>query len=204
MTIIAIRRQKGSLYSVLTDEGFEIVIDSATLEAAEDVALGEEIDEERMEELQAQSDCNRARLRSLELVARKEYCRAELLRKLNTFPSEAAQAAADEMEKLGFVDDERYAEMYAQDAYNLKKHGKRRVSYDLTQRGIDRDIAERVAQELAPDPAEALDSLLLGRLGSDLETEAGCRRCIATLSRYGYDNQDIAAAMRRRAYGGED
>lgn len=204
MTVIAIRRQKGSLYSVLTDEGYEIIIDSATLEAAEDVAVGEDIDEERLEELQAQSDYNRARIRSLELVARKEYCRAELLRKLGDYPEQAASAAADEMERLGLVDDERYARMYAEAAYSLKKHGWRRVSYDLSQKGVDRDTAASVARELAPEPSEVLDELLAGRLGSDLETEAGCRRCIATLTRYGYESRDIAAAMRRRAYGSEE
>lgn len=197
MTVIAIRRQKGSMYSVLTDSGYEIIIDTATLEQAEDIAVGMETDAERMDELQAQSDYNRARLRSLELVARKEYCRAELLRKLNTFPEEAASAAADEMERLGFVDDRRFAEMYADEAYRVKLHGRRRVAYDLCQRGVDRHVAEEAARELAPDPAEALDQLLEGRMGARLQSEADFRRCIATLTRYGYDMGDISAALRR-------
>ena len=201
MTVIAIRRQKAGLYAVITDGDVEVIIDAATLEAAEDIAVGCETDEERLEELQAQSDYNRARIRSLELVAKKEYCRAELIRKLTAvYPRTAAELAADEMERLGFLDDERYAEMYADAAYRLKKHGRRRVSYDLAQKGIDRDLAGRIANELAPDPAEALDELLAGRIGNDLETEAGCRRCIATLTRYGYEGADIAAAMRRKAY----
>jgi len=204
MIVTAIRRHKGSLYLVMTDEGVEIIIDAPTLEAAEDIAVGFETDEERLEELQAQSDYNRARIRSLELVAKKEYCRAELVHKLSSaYPREAAERAADEMERIGFLDDERYAEMYADSAYRLKHHARRRVSYDLSQKGIDRELARRVAGELAPDPAQALDELLAGRLGNDLETEAGCRRCIATLTRYGYENADIAAAMRRRAYGEE-
>jgi len=197
MTVIAIRRQKGSLYSVLTDSGHEIIIDTSTLEQADDIAVGLETDEERMDELQALSDYNQARLRALELVARKEYCRTELLRKLNTYPDEAAAAAADEMERLGFVDDRRFAEMYADEAYRVKSHGQRRVAYDLCRRGVDRSIAEEAARELAPDPAEALDRLLEGRLGARLNTEADFRRCIATLTRYGYETGDITAALRR-------
>ena len=204
MRVISIHRQKGNIYSVLTDDGCEAMLDSSTLEGAEDIAVGYETTAERLEELQIQSDYNRARIRSLELVAKKEYCRAELLRKLEGFPEAAAEAAADEMERLGFVDDERYAQMYAEAAFRLKKHGWRRVSYDLSQKGIDRNVAEKVAKELAPEPAAVLDEILAGRVGADLETEAGCRRCIATLSRYGYDNADIAAAMRRRAYGSEN
>jgi len=204
MEIISIRRHKGNLFAVVADDGTEILIDSATLEKADDIAVGFETDEERMAELQLQSDYNRARIRSLELVARKEYCRAELMHKLTAhFSEEASELAVDEMERLGFVDDERYAEMYADSAYRLKKHGYRRVSHDLIQKGIDRDTARRVARELAPEPAEALDELLAGRIGNDLESEAGCRRCIATLTRYGYEGADIAAAMRRKAYGEE-
>ncbi len=200
MTVVAIRRVKGGLFTVITDGDIEITVDSTTLEAAEDIFVGCETDVERLEELQLQSDYNRARIRSLELVAKKEYCRAELMRKLRAgFPEQACELAADEMERLGFVDDERYAQMYADAAYRLRKHGRRRVSYDLAQKGIDRHLASRVADELAPDPAEVLDELLAGRIGNDLETEAGCRRCIATLTRYGYEGADIAAAMRREA-----
>lgn len=205
MTVIAIRRQKGDLFTVITDEDTEIVINSATLEAAQDIAVGCETDEERLQELQLQSDYDRARVRSLELVARKEYCRAELVRRLSaTYPSEATELAADEMERLGFLDDERYAQMYADAAYRLKKHGRRRVSYDLAQKGIERGLAEQIARELAPEPAQALDELLAGRIGADLESEAGCRRCIATLTRYGYEMGDIAAAMRRKVYADEE
>lgn len=205
MTVIAIRRQKGDLFAVITDEDTEIVINAATLDAAQDIAVGCEADEERLQELQLQSDYDRARVRSLELVARKEYCRAELIRKLSAaFSSEAAELAADEMERLGFLDDERYAQMYADAAYRLKRHGRRRVSYELAQKGIERGLAEQTARELAPDPAQALDELLAGRIGADLESEAGCRRCIATLTRYGYEMGDIAAAMRRKAYADEE
>lgn len=205
MIITAIRRQRAGLYLILTDEGLEITLDTPTLEAADDLAVGLDLEEERLLELQAQSDYNRARVRSLELVAKKEYCRAELIAKLSQqYSEEAAELAADEMERLGFVDDERYAEMYADAAFRLKKHGRRRVAADLAQKGIDRALADSTARALAPDPGEALDELLCGRLGRDLETEAGCRRVINTLVRYGYEMGDILAALRRKVDEEED
>ena len=41
------------------------------------------------------------------------------------------------------------------------------------------------------------ETLLAGKLSRDLDTEAGVRRCINTLVRYGYESSDIYAALRR-------
>jgi len=199
MTITAIKRKKGDLYTVETDEG-SADVDIRTLEQAADVAQGFSVTPERLAELAYQSECRRARSKSLKLVAVREMCCAGLRRKLGDagFSREACEYVIAEMETLGFVSDSRYAEMYAEELYRVKKYAPRRVSHELINKGISRELAEETAHRLAPDTAETLSLLLEGRLGDELDTDSGRRRCAMTLNRYGYDPADIHAAIRRR------
>ncbi|MBQ9993905.1 MAG: regulatory protein RecX [Clostridia bacterium] len=199
MLITAIRRQRGGLFAVMCGEETVALVDQTALEETE-LAVGEDIDIARVDEIARLADYRRARAKALAVISRREICRAELTAKLSAdFSEDICDGVADEMEQLGLVDDTRYAEMYADQLYRLKHYGYRRVAHELAQKGIDRSLAEQVASELAPDAREEIASLLEGRLARDLDTEAGVRRCINTLCRYGYEMSDIYAALRRLA-----
>ncbi len=201
MLISAIRRQKGTLFAIYSEGEQMAVLDIQVLESADDLAVGLDVSEERLSELQDQSDLRRARNKALSMVARRELCRKGLIRKLcdNGFDSDIAECTADEMERLDFVNDRRYAEMTADEMYRIQKYARRRVSYELSQKGIDRELASEIAAELEPDAAEVLDELLGGRLARDTDSEAGIRRCMNTLMRYGYETHDIYSALKRLA-----
>lgn len=199
MTVTAIKKTRdGSLCIYCDGEPFCTLCEAVFLES--EIELGCEIGEERLCELMRDSDYKKARNRALGYVAKRELCRRQLIRKLKEsgFDEELALLAADELEELGFIDDSRFAAMSAEDMFRYKKYGLRRVVYELTQKGVERDIAQQAAEECCPDADEALDELLSGRLGSDLETEGGLRRCRNTLERYGYESSQISAAIRRR------
>lgn len=140
--------------------------------------------------------------KGLNIVARKEVCRARMYTQLaDDFGGEAAGWACDELERLGLVDDRRYAGLYAERQFSEKNFYIRRVEYDLCGKGIDRELARQVCAELAPDQEEALAGLLSGRLGRDLGDQAGVRRTTATLIRYGYEPEAIRRAIRAHGEG---
>ena len=205
MTITSIVRQRGDLFVIEADGEQAALLDLRTLEDADDLAVGFEVSEERMAQLQLESDCHRARSKALKLVSGREMCRVGLIRKLSDagFSEEACASAAEEMEKLGFIRDERYAEMYAEELYRVKRYAAQRVVYELTQRGIARDLAQDIASRLAPDAKQTLRELINDRLAKDMESESGRRRCYNTLSRYGYTAGDIRSAMREFAADGQ-
>lgn len=197
--ITAIERSSKGLYAVMADGEQAALLDSHILEQADDLAVGFELTAERLEELQLLSDCRRARAKALNLAAGRELCRAGVIRKLSDagYCEEACRYAADSLEELGLVNDERYAEMLAEELYSAKRYAERRVAAELTQRGIEKALAAETAARLAPDAAEALDDLLTGRLARQTDTEAGRRRTANTLLRYGYSSSDVRSAMRR-------
>ncbi len=90
------------------------------------------------------------------LLARRSWSRQGLLDRLQErgVPAERAQAAVVDLESLGYVDDERYAEGWAQ-ARAQRGLGARRIAEELKQKGVGRDLAARAARESFSDVSEA-------------------------------------------------
>ncbi len=105
-----------------------------------------------------------AKERALALLNRRDYSRAELIRKLTEKGASEAEAtdAVDRLVELGFVDDARYAPILVRH-YAAKGYG-----------------AQRVRQELhAADPARALGrrAARTAGAGRDDRPPAGCPAC---------------------------
>jgi regulatory protein len=77
----------------------------------------------------------------MDLLARREHSRQELLNKLTTKgfePEEAAEAVAG-LEADGLVNDSRFVESFT--AYRIRRgQGPMKIGHDLEQRGIPRDM----------------------------------------------------------------
>ena len=87
-----------------------------------------------------------------QLLARRSWSRQGLLDRLQArgVPVERAQAALADLESLGYVDDKRYAEGWAQ-ARAQRGLGARRIAEELKQKGVGRDLAERAVRESFED-----------------------------------------------------
>ncbi len=147
-----------------------------------------------------------AKQRALVLLDRRDYSRAELLRKLaeKGFEQAAAEAAVDRLVSLGFVDDARYAPIVVRH-YAAKGYGAQRIRGELQRRGIPRALWDDAMAEM-PAQDETLDRLLCARLkGADLADRAALKRAADALQRRGYSWDEINAAVeRRRAENEED
>lgn len=197
--ITAVRRKRGDLYEVYSGDEIAAVIDAQTFTEEDGVAAGEYISESELERVTGKADRRLARNKALGIVSRREISSALLIRKLKDsgFGEDAAEYAAEEMERLGFVNDERCAEMMAEDIYHLKHFARRRCAYELTQKGIDRELAESTAARLEPEPKAAIFDLLTGKLARDMDSEAGIKRSTNTLIRYGFEPSDIREVLAR-------
>lgn len=198
--IIRISRS-GRNYTVICDDGSEYVIDSDALRSS-GLEPGDEVEQTVLEELAYRTAYKAARERALYTVGRREMCREGLIRLLTAKDGcthEIASEVADEMEELGFINELRFAQMLADYLYREKHYGCRRVVMDMTVKGVCRELAESVASEYQPDVSEALDELLSGRMGRELDTPTGIRRAMNNLLRYGYSAGDIRSAIERAA-----
>lgn len=205
LTITGITREKRK-YIIDCGGELTVTLDADTFDLA-DLEVGDEVDEELLRELASRSAYKAARNKALYAIGRRELCRGGLIQLLTRGDGgcdhEIAAQVADEMEQLGFINDTRYAGMLADYLYREKHFGHRRVVMEMVNKGLDRELADTVAGQYRPDPAEALDTLLEGRLGRELDSPAGVRRAMNNLLRYGYYPGEIRAAIERRA-GGEE
>ncbi|MBE6759995.1 MAG: hypothetical protein E7554_07900 [Ruminococcaceae bacterium] len=203
LTITSISREKRK-YIIDCDGELTVTLDADTFELA-GLEPGDEVDEALLTELASRSAYKAARQKALYAIGRRELCRGGLIQLLTRgdCDRETASQVADEMEQLGFINDTRYAGMLAEYLYRDKHFGHRRVVMEMISKGLDREQAEIAAEQYRPDPAEALDELLDGRIGRELNTQTGVRRAMNNLLRYGYYPGEIRAAIQRRV-GGED
>lgn len=109
---------------------------------------------------------------------------------------ETIAAALAELERLGNLDDARFARLFAEDRRTLDGWGPERIERRLTQMGVD---AELIASVTARDPAEELDAavaVLRRRLPVPPDDDRGREKALGLLVRRGYDLDTAYAAVR--------
>lgn len=143
-----------------------------------------------------------ARAAALRLLGRREYTRAELVRKL----SERGYAPADVESTLqrlageGLLDDRRVAAAHVRVASRVKGRGRLRIARELDARGIDADIVrETLAALPEEEDAEALARILSRRNVPPRLSMAERRKVFQQMLRRGFPSDAIARALRARA-----
>ena len=139
-----------------------------------------------------------AKKRALWLLDKRDYSRAELLKKLTEkgYAEETAAAAVDRLAELGFVDDARYAPIVVRH-YAAKGYGARRVQAELQRRGIPKELWDAAMAEM-PEQDESVDRLLRSRMrGADPSDRAALKKASDALVRRGYGWDEISAAVER-------
>ena len=139
-----------------------------------------------------------AKRKALSLLDRRDYSRAELLRKLDEkgYDAAAAEEAVDRLVYLGFVDDARYAPIVVRH-YAAKGYGAQRIRGELQRRGIPKELWDTAMAEM-PQQDETLDRLLRSRLkGAPVGDRDALRKATDALRRKGYGWDEISAAVER-------
>ena len=79
-----------------------------------------------------------ARQRMAGLCSRREYSRADILKKLEPFGLDGEECARvlAELQAEGYIDEARYARSFVNDRFRLHHWGRRKIRYELIGRGI--------------------------------------------------------------------
>lgn len=189
-------RRKG-LTALFIDGEFAVSVDTETF-VRSGLRLGEELTDEQLHQLILKSDARRAQEKALYLLEHRAHSHKELVDKVaRVVPREAAERAVDHLEELGLVNDEEYAKRFAAELFERKGCSVSRVRWELIKKGIDRETAEQIVEENAPDPVQAILRLIERKYARSLGDEKGRRRTIAALQRLGYHWDDIKSALKR-------
>lgn len=187
MQITDITQTKKGRFSLIVDGEFKFSVDDVTL-TEKHISVGKTVTEAELEEIKEASDLRRAKEKAFSLLNYRDHSKKELFDKIKrTSSEEAAEAALDRMEELGYIDDESYALRLASDMFNLKLYGPIKVRYELSKRGIADEYIEQALIN-APDMRENIRRLLNGKLKKYI----GDRKKInAKLYALGYYYDDI-------------
>ena len=156
-----------------------------------------EINEEELARLRNCVNSRRAFNKAVELISRREHSRKEIITKLTQRSyGEVAAEVADELERLGYLNDERFAVMYAKELKLRKNMGKRRIAQELYIKGISRDIIESITEDIDENPFEDIIEIINRKYLRYLGDEKGRNRTVNALVRLGYGYSDIKTALK--------
>jgi regulatory protein len=195
MLITAIEPRRKNLSALFIEGEFAVNIDTETL-LKSGLKTGHELTDERLHELIQASESRRASEKALYLLEHRSHSQKELAEKISRVTSrQAAEAAAQHMADIGLVNDGDYARSLAASLLHTKGFSASRAQRELLQKGIDKELAQQIVEETAPEPVEKIKELIRKKYGRTLGDEKGRRRSIAALQRLGYHWEDIRAAF---------
>ena len=195
MTITEIRKRRGRLYLLVLDGEPAMTVDIRTFEESP-YRVGSSLSEEELRALLDESGRRRAEEKAVYLLSRGDHSRRGLEEKLRRFSDrEAAAQAAQRMEELGYVNDERYALRLARDLTERKLYPRRRAVQELCARGVDRELAVRAVEETEKEDLDKALELIVKKHYNRLHDEDGRRKAGAALARYGFDGGTIRRAL---------
>lgn len=161
---------------------------------------GDEINERELAAFKDAAGSRRAFNAGADLISRREHSTKELYSKLcKRFEPEFAADAVARLCEIGLLNDKRFAEMYADELYRKKGMGKRRILFELSQKGIDNDLAQSAVEELFEDEEDNIQRIVdiiekkYYNIGNDEKVR---RRAWAGLQRLGYSFDEIRRAQR--------
>ena len=194
MRITAIEPRRKCMCALYLDGEFVMNLDSRTLiENRFDV--GREIDDEDLREIIKLSNERRAKEKALWLISYRDHSKKELAEKIKrTADEESAQKAVERMEELGLVNDELYAQRYANKLIYSKHMSKKAVVFELAKKGIDKDVAEEILEDIEVDERDQIREVI-DRKYKNLNDEKIKRRAVSALQRLGYRWDDIRSVL---------
>jgi regulatory protein len=133
---------------------------------------------------------------------RRDHTVAEIARVLARKRVEPAviDSVIGELCEQGYLDDERFAQRFADDRRRLDGWGAERIERKLAELGVDREfIAGAVACQSADAELEAAVALLQRRFPQPPQTPRDCERAFGMLIRKGYELELAHDAIRRHA-----
>lgn len=159
---------------------------------------GSKIDEREIENINFEIDSFKAKSRALNLLSYRAHSKKELQDKLKRrLDEKSAKIAADKMEQIGLLNDENYARDFASHLQKNKMYAKKRISYELSKKGIDEEIISEVLNNLELSEDETLEKAVSKK---SIENEKEKRRLIAHLMRLGYSWSQINRFLKSEDY----
>ena len=193
---LSIKEGKANKIHIYVDDEYRATVDSDYW-YSEKYRNYKEINEEELTELLDAVSFRRAYNKGLDLLSRRPHGTKELVKKLceKGHEKESAEKACDRLLELGLLNDEEFARMLANELYERKGYGIKRIKQELVFRGIEREIAENAIESLDIDTQTRIILVIKKKYLNKINDEKGRKRAVDGLMRLGYSYFDIKNAL---------
>jgi regulatory protein len=191
-TVTSIEAQKHATtrYSIFLDEKFafgigrDLLLDSG-------LAKGEYLDQERLDAILARDAIDRAIATAMRALDQRMQSSRELRTRLmrKGFDAETNDRALEKLSDYGYLNDERFAELWIENRLAHRPRGKRMLEQELRQKGIERQVVDETVAAMDIDDRAAALELARKRLKSvhGLPIEEQKKKLTGILARRGFD-----------------
>ncbi|MDR2523993.1 MAG: RecX family transcriptional regulator [Candidatus Nomurabacteria bacterium] len=180
-------------YNIFVDENFSFSLDEVQLVRL-GLKKGDEISEERLNELRNESDFGKNYIRAVDLISRRLRSEREIRdygwRK--KWSRENTEKVIARLRERGYLDDEKFAASFVRSRATLREFSARKMKLELRRKGIAPETIEKVLS--ASDDFDEVRSLqkLIAKKRDKYDDE---RKFIAYLARQGFAYDDIKTAF---------
>lgn len=158
---------------------------------------GQSLTAEQIEQIQFGQVKQECFDRAMSYLQLRLHSRAELFKKLSRreYGDELIHRVLDDLTRLGYIDDSRFAKTKALSAAQHKQHGRRRAMLELAKAGVERETARRAVEDVY-DPHDSLAvARTLARKKAPslrkLDPIVARRRLAGMLARRGFEYETI-------------
>ncbi len=164
------------------------------------IKAGNEISDSTYEEITTVLLPKRATKRAMNLLQKKDYTESKLREKLREgqYSDDCIDAAIEYVKSYKYLDDERFARYYI--TYQMELRSRNRILQDLMNKGISKDLCERLLNEIYEENSsdvetEQIQKLLIKKHYSEDMEYKDKQKVIAFLLRRGYSMESIKHAI---------
>ncbi len=182
ITDIARQKRVKTRFSVFIDNEFVCGLDEVTV-AASRIAVGDEIDEDKLKELVFSSEVSCAFERAVSYLSSVPRARKEVYLYLigNGYDKPIVLEVLKKLDSYHYIDDRAYAELYIKS--KSAKYGNFRIAAELRQKGVDGKIIDELLDDTDEDAAEVARKYIKSHRLTDVRK---LKRFLASRG-YGFD-----------------
>jgi regulatory protein len=191
---------KEGLYIITFDEDKKKILPLQVIDKY-GIFVGVDIDIVELRDILNENVRHRAMEKAQQCLARREYARLELQRKLmSSFDSEIIESVLETLVEMDLINDKRYAENLAYNYIELRQYGRFRAFHEICRRGVPKEIAEdvlKIYELTAEDRIKKIINQKYLHTLTDPDDYKSIHRTKAALARRGFSFNDINKVILR-------
>ena len=197
ITSLKVQKRNPNRVSIYLDEEFAFGVSRIV---AAWLHIGQELNEEKIAELQEQETKEAALQKALQLLSYRPRSEAEIRQRMKKggFDPEVITKVLDRLRETGLVRDESFARDWVENRSALRPRSRKMLAYELRQKGVAEEAIEQALETTSEDEDLALQAATrYAHKLSAADWQEFHRRLMSFLARRGFSYETANTAVRQ-------